>query len=260
MKSIQQVFDIPAMSRTSLLAVFRCPDSDSAEVNESNWKGIYEGWTCWWKLDEDWSPDGIVVLITERDTDLVRVYAAPGARRIDHRDSKDGRRWKLQAASPFQYLATIPTVSHEFLGKQMPPGVTYIPRKTRRTGKSGSPRGSVARHYDPTLETSVLEHHRLVQHLKRERNPKAAAAAKAAHGTICQACNFDFESVYGSIGAGFIEAHHLVPIASLKPGQGKTYNAKRDFAVLCSNCHRMFHRPGAPSDLKAFRRMLKGSK
>jgi hypothetical protein len=76
----------------------------------------------------------------------------------------------------------------------------------------------------------------------------AAHHAKKFHGTRCQACELDFGERYGKIGQGFIEAHHLRPIATLEEGVPVKY-----FAVLCSNCHRMIHRFADPSDLVAFR-------
>jgi 5-methylcytosine-specific restriction enzyme A len=56
----------------------------------------------------------------------------------------------------------------------------------------------------------------------------------------------------GEIGRGFIEAHHLRPIATLEEGVPVEYDVAADFAVLCSNCHRMIHRFGDASDLAAF--------
>jgi 5-methylcytosine-specific restriction enzyme A len=66
-----------------------------------------------------------------------------------------------------------------------------------------------------------------------------------------------FAEKYGKLGSGFIEAHHLRPIASLKEGSAAVYDVKKDLAVLCSNCHRMIHRSDDPSDLKAFRKMVR---
>lgn len=40
------------------------------------------------------------------------------------------------------------------------------------------------------------------------RNPKLVRAAKRHHGTICQACGFNFAKRYGTLGEGYIEVHH----------------------------------------------------
>ena len=92
------------------------------------------------------------------------------------------------------------------------------------------------------------EERRYRMHRRIERNPKASRLAKAFHGTVCQACGFDFQRNYGEC-VGFIEAHHLVPIASLGQGTTVSYDAATDFAVLCSNCHQMIHRLPDPSNV-----------
>lgn len=83
--------------------------------------------------------------------------------------------------------------------------------------------------------TSLREHKRI------ERNRKLAERAKKIHGYICQACGFDFQRHYGEIGRGFIEAHHLTPLHTLK-GQKIMLDPRKDFSVLCANCHRMIHK------------------
>jgi 5-methylcytosine-specific restriction protein A len=93
----------------------------------------------------------------------------------------------------------------------------------------------------------------LREHKRIERNRKLAEKAKKKHDYICQACGFDFEMHYGNeIGSGFIEAHHLTPLKELK-GQKITLDAKKDFAVLCANCHRMIHRSEFVSSVDDFR-------
>jgi 5-methylcytosine-specific restriction protein A len=56
----------------------------------------------------------------------------------------------------------------------------------------------------------------------------------------CQVCDFIFAETYGpDLGAGFIECHHIVPLAQLRPGR---MTRMADLALVCSNCHRMLHR------------------
>jgi predicted HNH restriction endonuclease len=105
-------------------------------------------------------------------------------------------------------------------------------------------------------DLSIEEQARYLLHKRIERNPKAAAAAKKHHGCKCQGCGLKFEEKYGEIGAGFIEVHHRRPLSTLKKGQTVKYNVAKDFAVLCSNCHRMIHRTADPSDLDGFRELL----
>lgn len=101
-------------------------------------------------------------------------------------------------------------------------------------------------------DASLVEIRQYRMHRRIERNPKAAQQAKAHHGLVCQACDFDFAAKYGALGQGYIEAHHLRPLGTLEEGVPVTYNVDTDFAVLCSNCHRMIHRTDDPSDLHEF--------
>lgn len=81
-------------------------------------------------------------------------------------------------------------------------------------------------------------------HRTRERNKGLVARKKQAalareHCLRCEACGLDFEAIYGKRGHGFIECHHLAPLATLRPGQPTRL---RDLALVCANCHRMIHR------------------
>jgi 5-methylcytosine-specific restriction protein A len=104
---------------------------------------------------------------------------------------------------------------------------------------------------------TVVETRKYAFHRKIERNPTAARQAKKFHGTRCQACNLDFAERYGEIGRGFIEAHHLKAISALEEGVPVAYDVAADFAVLCSNCHRMIHRSADPSNLAQFRETIR---
>ncbi|MXY08927.1 MAG: hypothetical protein F4Y61_09800 [Rhodothermaceae bacterium] len=75
--------------------------------------------------------------------------------------------------------------------------------------------------------------------VRRERDGTLRKIALAIHGYNCMACGFNYEDCYGEIGKGFIEVHHVVPLASV--GVTKT-NPETDLFVLCANCHRMVHR------------------
>ena len=116
--------------------------------------------------------------------------------------------------------------------------------------------------FEPSAEHSeeggaTLEESRRYRfHRRIERNPSASKLAKKFHGARCQACNFDFAARYGSIGEGYIEAHHLRPLSSLQEGIIVTYDSAVDFAVLCSNCDRMIHRWPDPADLEGFKAAL----
>jgi 5-methylcytosine-specific restriction enzyme A len=115
----------------------------------------------------------------------------------------------------------------------------------------------VADEFGVAPSASITETRKYAFHRKIERNRTAAKQAKKFHGTRCQGCNLDFSERYGEIGKGFIEAHHLRPIATLEEGVSVTYDVASDFAVLCSNCHRMIHRSADAADLSSFRKLIK---
>jgi 5-methylcytosine-specific restriction protein A len=84
-------------------------------------------------------------------------------------------------------------------------------------------------------------------HRRAERNQKLARDAKRFHGTKCMVCGFDFGQTYGEHGEGYIEAHHIVPFASLAAElEPVLLDPKEDFVVVCANCHRMLHRSRPP--------------
>lgn len=105
---------------------------------------------------------------------------------------------------------------------------------------------------DEPPEMHVEDATRFKLHKRIERNPKLAQKAKELLGCTCQVCGTNFKERYGSIGEGFIEAHHLKPLASLK-GKKVAMDPAKDFAVLCSNCHRMVHRSGCVDDIETFK-------
>lgn len=124
---------------------------------------------------------------------------------------------------------------------------------TFRGGLDPSFEGTSDAEDEPPRSASLIEVRRYRLHRRIERNPRAAAEAKRVHGTTCQGCGLSFLAMYGEIGRGFIEAHHLRPLYTLEEGASTAYDVKRDFVVLCANCHRMIHRTADPSDLASFR-------
>lgn len=83
----------------------------------------------------------------------------------------------------------------------------------------------------------------MARHLRRERNQtirkrKIAAVQAAGLPIACEVCEFDFGDVYGKLGEGYIEVHHVLPLHA----SGPTITKLSDLALLCSNCHRMIHR------------------
>ncbi len=73
-----------------------------------------------------------------------------------------------------------------------------------------------------------------------ERSKENRKDAIKYHGTRCMACGIDFGEVYGEVGRGFIEVHHIVPLS--QSHEKVSVNPKTDLVCLCANCHRMVHR------------------
>lgn len=95
-----------------------------------------------------------------------------------------------------------------------------------------------------SVYTEGVSKHLLLE--QKTRNHIVVQKAKEQHkqkngGSLpCEVCGFDFVAVYGELGEGFIEAHHIKPHAE----RGKRKIRIRDFALVCPNCHRMLHRDG----------------
>ena len=107
-------------------------------------------------------------------------------------------------------------------------------------GEAGLPEGAKAR-----IEVN-----------RYERSAANRATCIAIHGARCKACGFDFELAYGSLGAGFIEVHHLVMASKMGPGY--MVDPGKDLVPLCSNCHSMVHRADPPLDVEELKKALRG--
>ncbi len=87
---------------------------------------------------------------------------------------------------------------------------------------------------------------------RHEWDVHARSACIAHHGTSCSACGFSFESVYGAIGKGFIQVHHIVPVSLVT--HDYELDPISDLVPLCPNCHAMVHRrvpvPYTPAELR----------
>ena len=107
---------------------------------------------------------------------------------------------------------------------------------------------------------AVKEGRRLwVQHFSRERRSEIVTAKKAhvvkTTGSLkCEVCEFDFKERYGSIGEGFCEVHHKLPLSSLDE---ETETKLEDLAILCSNCHRMIHRTKPMNGINEFKTTIR---
>jgi 5-methylcytosine-specific restriction protein A len=73
-----------------------------------------------------------------------------------------------------------------------------------------------------------------------ERSAKARKACIEHYGVGCFVCGFNFKSVYGDTGDGFIHVHHLKPLSEV--GEEYKLDPKKDLRPVCPNCHAMIHR------------------
>lgn len=113
---------------------------------------------------------------------------------------------------------------------------------------------------DVDQSQSTLEGNpRLVAHLRRERNStviknKKAATLKAHGKLCCEVCGFDFKDVYGDLGDGFCEVHHLQPLSK---ADGIVKTELSDLAIICSNCHRVIHRSDPMLSISKLSKLVK---
>ena len=73
-----------------------------------------------------------------------------------------------------------------------------------------------------------------------ERNPAARRDCIRLFGSACKVCGFDFGTVYGVLGEGYIHVHHVVPLSDV--GRQYVMDPARDLVPVCANCHAMLHR------------------
>lgn len=89
-----------------------------------------------------------------------------------------------------------------------------------------------------------------------ERDPALRRACLEHFGANCQVCGFDFGTVYGEIGHGFIHVHHLVPLAQVC--EAHMVDPIRDLVPVCPNCHAMLHIPqGEPLSIDALKAIIR---
>ncbi len=90
-----------------------------------------------------------------------------------------------------------------------------------------------------------------------ERDPSARRACLAHYGTACRVCGFDFGTIFGSLGKGFIHVHHTRPLSEIRAGYA--VNPIRDMIPVCPNCHAMLHQKSPPLSVNELRTLLGAS-
>ena len=108
---------------------------------------------------------------------------------------------------------------------------------------------------DSVLEGQILyKLHKIRERDSKIIKEKKKKALKEKGKLECEACGFDFEAQYGSIGAGFIECHHLTPLFNFETTKRTMLD---DLILVCSNCHRMFHRNLNITSIDNFKLIIK---
>ncbi len=110
---------------------------------------------------------------------------------------------------------------------------------------------------DAAGKSSILQQaKRYRQHRVIERQSSHSKAVKRALGYRCMGCAVLMSEAYGDLAKDLIEAHHLTPLGTLADAAVVTFDPKKDFAVLCPNCHSVIHRMDDPSDLDGLRKLI----
>lgn len=87
------------------------------------------------------------------------------------------------------------------------------------------------------IEDKEWRSHHLIERVNR--SAMLALVAKRNSNFACEVGDFRFNEKYGELGEGYLEAHHLLPVAQKT---GREWDAKAgSLAALCSDCHRMLH-------------------
>lgn len=97
------------------------------------------------------------------------------------------------------------------------------------------------------------------RHIQREstviqRNPMARRRCIEHYGCRCAACGLSMFEMYGELGEGVIEVHHLNPIHLFDDTHVVDYLT--DLIPLCPNCHTMIHKLEDPGDIESLKKLI----
>jgi hypothetical protein len=115
----------------------------------------------------------------------------------------------------------------------------------------------------PAPDIAVIEGEpRMLFHIRREREPRIAAAKRAAArnqgGELeCEACGFVAQHAYSGFAGDVAEVHHR---RALGDATGPVETKLDDLAVLCANCHRAIHQTRPLVSVEEFRERFLGAR
>lgn len=72
------------------------------------------------------------------------------------------------------------------------------------------------------------------------------------YGFSCRGCGLMMREMYGPLGEGVINVHHLEPVSEMKTP--RALDPINDLIPLCPNCHTIVHRERPPISLEELRR------
>lgn len=78
------------------------------------------------------------------------------------------------------------------------------------------------------------------------------------HGTCCKVCDFNFSTIYGKLGSGFIHVHHTTPISKIN--ENYKINPIDDLIPVCPNCHTMLHKKDPPLTVHELKEIITSNK
>lgn len=91
-----------------------------------------------------------------------------------------------------------------------------------------------------------------------ERNPRARKDCLSKYGYSCQVCKFDFVSIYGEIGKGFIHVHHIKELSLI--GEEYQVDGEKDLVPVCPNCHAMLHKKKPAYTVAELKKLISDNK
>jgi len=207
-------------------------------------------------LRAEFAPNGAPTpswLLTSRRSDLLALQADnslgkpwtgldASAMRKKLKEEARGLRWRVSVENALSLPAAVPIPKNVFSGGNY--RITTPTLVTSSTFNALRALGKKKMLPDEDESEFPEGRERLHMHKARERSAAVVKQAKEIflqkHGKFfCQACGFDFAEAYGSVGTGFIEAHHTIPVSQLKEGSSTKVT---NIALVCANCHRMLHR------------------
>lgn len=73
-----------------------------------------------------------------------------------------------------------------------------------------------------------------------ERSPEARNECLKHYGPKCMVCDIDYGRMYGNIGKGLIQVHHVKPLS--QTGRQYRVDPVKDLRPVCPNCHAIIHK------------------